>query len=260
MDAPQFAKAVVEEHVSYYQDYVMAGLSTDQSVCDLARLDELAEALRALATAMTAPLTVPAVRDAIVLAHWRAQSYKSEQYVDLWDFCDLLRRGCAVKEIAEACQAVQAKVEQAVPCADYYGTAFQHSHGLSIYFPWQASGSLDQYCQGLSFAKATKWGNFLQSYVKQTARPMRGDTRTKPGEPLAKALEEVKISAAISPLVIPLAADFPGDNRHPPGSDRHPPGSDRHPPGSDRSLSGQGTMKNAPRYFLRRKKDKKAAH
>ena len=32
------------------------------------------------------------VRDLVILAHWRAQSYKFEQYTDLWDFCEELRR------------------------------------------------------------------------------------------------------------------------------------------------------------------------
>ena len=28
----------------------------------------------------------------IIVAHWRAQSFKFEQFTDLWDFCDQLQK------------------------------------------------------------------------------------------------------------------------------------------------------------------------
>jgi hypothetical protein len=261
MGANQLANLIVDKHIEYYQNFATAGLSIDQSVCDLTQIDELAEAIRKLAQTMIDNLSNPAVQNAILLAHWRAQSYKSEQYVDLWDFCDLLQASRPVKEIANACLEVQKIVKNVVRHSAYYGPAFQHSHGISIFFPWKDSGTLQQYCEGLSFAKETKWGAFLQEYVQQTQRRMRGDQRTTPDAPLDKSLEEVKITAAASPLVIPMLSDFPAGSRHPPGSDRQPPGSDRQPPGSDRGLlNKQGSMKNPPRYFLRDKKDKKAVH
>ncbi len=253
MGTNQLAELIVNKHIEYYKNFATAGLSIDQSVCDLTQIDELADAIRELAETMTANLSTPAVQDALLLAHWRAQSYKSEQYVDLWDFCDLLQHNCPVKKIANTCIEVQKIVENVVQHSDYYGPAFQHSHGISVFFPWKDSGALQEYCKGLSFAKDTKWGDFLKEYVKQTVRKMRGDKRTTPDALLDKSLEEVKITAAVSPLMIPVQSDFPAGNRQPPGSDKQPPG-------SDKGLSKQGAMKNPPRYFLRNKKDKTAAH
>ncbi len=259
MGANQLAELIVDKHIEYYRDFATAGLSIDQSVCDLTQIDELAEAIRGLAKTMTDNLSNPAVQNAILLAHWRAQSYKSEQYVDLWDFCDLLQKGCPVKALSNACIEVQKIVENVVQHADYYGPAFQHSHGLSIFFPWKDSGALQEYCKGLSFAKDTKWGNFLKEYVKQTQRKMRGETRTTPDAPLDQSLEEVKITGATSPLVIPVLPDFPADSRQPPSTDKQPPSTDKQPPSTDKGLGKQGTMKNPPRYFLRNKKSKEPA-
>jgi hypothetical protein len=202
---------------------------------------------------MKQSLSKQKVRDAIILAHWKAQSYKSEQYTDLWDFCDWLGRQCRGTKLEGACIQVREIVEgksktdssRVVRDQNYYGPAFQHSHGLSIYFPWKISGSLQKYCDKSVFAKESGWGEFLLKYVEETEVEMRGQSRDgKRGDP-RKSPELVQVSAVDVPIVIPVLPDFPGT--------RQPPGSDKQPPGSDKGLSKQGTMKNQPRYFLRDK-------
>lgn len=65
--------------------------------------------------------------------------------------------------------------EQAVLISCYSGPAFQHSHGLSIYFPWERSAvdnELKQY-NDLEFAKTTGWGVFLEKYLIKSQREAR---------------------------------------------------------------------------------------
>ena len=252
-DAMSVATAVVDRYIGYYRNFASAGLSVDQAVCELTKLDPLTAAIGELAEKMTKYLSDEKVQDAIILAHLKAQSYKSEQYTDLWDFCDWLERKCPEPTIRTKCAKVRAEIDKVVGGnADYYGPAFQHSHGLSVFFPWKDSGSLQDYCKKSAFAKKSGWGEFLLKYVEATQAERRGESRDGRREFNPKVLEPVEISATESPLVIPVLSDFPVDSRQPPGSDKQPPG-------SDKGLSKQGAMKNPPRYFLRNIKDKKAA-
>ena len=50
------------------------------------------------------------------------------------------------------------------------GFAYQHSHGLSIYFPW-AFVSPDY--RNLQFAQVTGWYDFLEKHIKLTQREPR---------------------------------------------------------------------------------------
>jgi hypothetical protein len=88
------AQEIVKKYISYYDDYEVAGASTDQSVCQLAGLGALIPHIQNLAGALIKGLEHTVLRDEIVLAHWEAQSYKTEQYTDLYDFCDRLQRRC----------------------------------------------------------------------------------------------------------------------------------------------------------------------
>ena len=54
---------------------------------------------------------------------------------------------------------------------DYEGIEFQHSHGLSVYFPWSRSASveLDQEpYQQLAFGAESGWAEFLAAYLEST--------------------------------------------------------------------------------------------
>ena len=102
--AVEAAKAIVEEYINYYSTYWVAGLSVTQSALNLKKVDELNRHVNGLASAMerelkrewkdnTGKRTPPKKRtfeNSLLLAHWEAQSYNGEQFVDLYDFCDCL--------------------------------------------------------------------------------------------------------------------------------------------------------------------------
>jgi Clostripain family len=193
---------IVKRYVKYYFDYAVAGVSVDQAACDLSRMEALAAAVNELATALTGN---DAILNAVILAHWRAQSYLLEDYVDLWDFCDLLQAGCGDTQAParEACQKVKnlidtgdaaAKEGPAVLKSCYSGADFQHSHGLSIYFPWV---KISEMYSHLGFAceerptgndcrhkhvrardshgrvKPSPWFAFIQEHIEKSRRPVR---------------------------------------------------------------------------------------
>ncbi len=204
-DSPgEIARALAASYLRFYRDYEIAGLSTDVAVSDLSRIESVAEAVSGLASVLTAPLAELAldgmeeaielgevkgtasspgneartVRDAIVLAHWSAQSYKCDRYADLHDFARQLLRfsaagsGAPWESIRVAANRVLAAIEAAVLTAGTTGPEFQHSHGLSIYFPWSFRDYIPEY-RNLRFAKETGWRKFLEIYLGATRRMRR---------------------------------------------------------------------------------------
>jgi len=187
------AITIVEKYVTFYSDFIPAGRSVDQAACDLTKFEALAEVIKGLADVLIAKLDDAETMRQIVLAHWEAQSYKDDQFVDLYDFCDLLdvgpttydnptgsvvMRGSRVDaDIVKACREVKRILKNDKNGADsavlrscYSGPAVQYSHGLSIYFPW--SHVVDSY-NNLEFATRTNWKEFLCRYIEKTRREMR---------------------------------------------------------------------------------------
>jgi hypothetical protein len=100
MEPSELSGTIVQRYILYYEDYEAAGASTDQAICDVRKFVPVLEpAIRNLANALKAGLDEPALKDAIVMAHWEAQSYKAEQYTDLYDFCDRLQVRCLKQPI-----------------------------------------------------------------------------------------------------------------------------------------------------------------
>jgi hypothetical protein len=215
IEAADLAGVVVQKYTCYYSDYVSAGVSVDLAACDLSRHRGLREAVRYLAALLTnsflsSPQCSPVV-DAVILAHWRTQSYKFEEYVDLWDFCDLLEGACEDEAVQKACRGVkdaiagrgvdssangggyegESAIRQYVLDACFSGPGSQHSHGLSVYFPWVEDRlALNKY-RKLSFPEETGWGSFLSVYVNKTRRAPRRDGKQVPmGVP--RALEGIE--------------------------------------------------------------------
>jgi Clostripain family len=184
------AKAIVGTHVNYYSNFLTAGVSVDLAACDLHpdKIKKLNEKVRDLVNNLLIADEKYQTRrlkerliGAIILAHWKAQSYKFEQYTDLYDFCGELFKALGdlhktdeVTNAQNACQAVLEAIREVVLKAGYCGSEFQYSHGLSVYFPWAKSDTktIIQY-QKLAFSVATKWGEFLYAYVRDTQRPIR---------------------------------------------------------------------------------------
>ncbi len=194
-DSPTLARSLVSQYVRYYSDYDVAGVSVDQAVCNLTLHQKLADAVAALAKVLIKGVKDSATLNRILLAHWRAQSYNAEQYVDLWDFCQqlidpkLIEKGVK-DDINDACKAVQLVIKgdpesSFVIHSCYSGAAFQYSNGVSIYLPWAADTCevkdfppLKQY-KNLAFHKGHKdhtgtgWGTFIQTYLEKARRKVR---------------------------------------------------------------------------------------
>ena len=205
IEEKEFAKAIVKSYISYYDDYEVAGASTDMSVCNLGEFEEkLKPEIENLAQVLIMALDKPELKDAIVLAHWEAQSYKSEQYTDLYDFCERLQLRCIRQpttfaalrkhaldlsrvlqknsdseilkktdrvlaalsrdkkdaegnrqliELIATCDKLNKVIkDNVVSLSCYSGPTFQHSNGLSIFFPWfEDKEALNAYEQ-LAFA------------------------------------------------------------------------------------------------------------
>jgi len=136
-----------------FTDFMTAGYSCDIALCSLypENFERLKKPLQDLVTVLKKGLTpgVSIVKDLILLAHWDAQSFWSENYTDLWDFCACLAKRCndakTGPEIIALCKAVQDALAPEnkrgnpggiVRYADNFGTEYQFARGLSIYFPW----------------------------------------------------------------------------------------------------------------------------
>jgi len=191
-DADLLAIAAVKCFIAYYSDYLSAGVSTDQAAAKLEAFrgeEPIMKNLTTLSVTLADELHKDnrTLRNALVLAHWDAQSFNNEQYVDLYDFCARLlnylpegEQKSPCESIRLCCQGIIESWQQIVLKSDYSGPAYQHAHGLSIYFPWSEL-CLDY--AGLSFAEATKWYDFLKVYIDKTVREVRDDEgRAQQGE------------------------------------------------------------------------------
>jgi len=192
------AEIIVREYVNHYADYDgTAGRSADLAAVDLTRMTDLGEAVNALGTTLNANK----YRDQVTLAHVDTQTYKSEQFVDLHDFCiqtykrfeekEAVRRACrkvvglldgneTVFEGVDAHNDVLTTVESPGRCvirSGCCGFAHQHSYGMSIYFPW--SGVAAEYANlafngGPNAEKARGgWFELITHQVAETRRAAR---------------------------------------------------------------------------------------
>lgn len=238
MNAETYAKKIVETYILYYSDYALSGQSVDLAACDLrdGRCRELKRSVAGLASALKGNLKNNKVKDAILLAHWEAQSYKLDQYTDIIDFCNLLSKRCDDTAVQKACGKVIEAIgngKQIVKKSCYSGPAVQYSYGLSVYFPWN---HLSLHYSLLDFARGTGWGEFLDEYVKETRREQRNhDCTSEPNSVEEMVHNPPSDEIGISP-----------DGSTPLGI-RFTPPDDRFTPPDDRGLSNKsGSMKNLP--------------
>jgi pentapeptide MXKDX repeat protein len=177
------AGAIVKEYVNYYANYWIAGLSVTQSALNVCKVETLREEIDKLAQLMEQQLAgewqangkARQFHDALLLAHWEAQSYNGEQFVDLYDFCHCLELRLEDGGVAEQCRAVQEFLRnEFVLTSCYCGAAYQYSYGVSLYFPWShvapSYWNLD-FCKN---ANSGGWGSFLKTYTLLTRRLPRG--------------------------------------------------------------------------------------
>lgn len=175
------AKAIVDEYVNFYATYWMAGLSVTQSALNVKKVQALREHIDRLAEAMEKELIAEAkkkmlapakrlLENALLLAHWEAQSYNGEQFVDLYDFCDCLEKREPPAAIAQRCNELKQFIKtQFVLKSCYCGATYQYSYGVSIYFPWS---EIAPSYWNLDFVQPNEsgWGSFLKTYTQLTRR------------------------------------------------------------------------------------------
>lgn len=161
--------------LSYFnaRDFNLSGYPLDLALCNLAKgnFTKLKKAMKKLVVALKDNVTKGASngrgQELILLAHWDAQSYWGENYTDLFDFCRCLRARCGnnvkLGKLSTACSKVMKELEPRqlgkeatkdksaaererlereerfkglVIFSRNFGSAYQYSHGLSVYFPW----------------------------------------------------------------------------------------------------------------------------
>ncbi len=204
--APETVGAeIVRQFVGSYSDYALVNVASHSALTSLDRIHLLAEPVRRLSQLLIASIDDPDVWRPTVLAHWEAQSYKDEEYVDLGDFCDRLRAHIADPAVQSACSATLEALGQVVVLSCVSGSTFQYSTGLSVYFPWchdavkrppdsTGTSPLDSY-QKLEFSRQTGWGEFLDAYLVATRRePPR---RRVGSYPASEAYESMAIRPSV---------------------------------------------------------------
>lgn len=175
MSPEALARTVVERYIRYYKDFAHAGLSVDISACNVGATGVLADSVRKLTNSLKAALAEDKdshiFKDALVMSHWEAQTYKHDQYTDLYDYCQVLISRCNNPAVTAACQEVMDIIQKRIVVKSCYcGADFQYSHGLSIYFPWSVvSGAYRE----LDFAQETGWHEFIEACVNATRRAPR---------------------------------------------------------------------------------------
>ena len=205
------ADFIVKDYVRFYYDYHLGGMSVDQSIIKLSRIGDLRRAIDRLARALIREFNRESpgknkeysergkpFQDAVLLAHWAAQSYGGESCVDLYDFCNLLQQRWRQYEdekdadsVAACCERVKRVIakgdERLIQNSCFSGAAAQYSHGVSLYFPWSEADYAPSYAE-LDFSKDSIWPRFLATYLKATQRPPR-DKEIKPSKPSQPAAD-----------------------------------------------------------------------
>jgi len=187
------AKYIVEKYQDFYVPYISGGVSIDQSVLEVKKIDDVKKKMFTLVGALMDDLQTDdhnkdedylqkktAMKNALLLAHWDAQSYNGELFVDLRDFCEqLIARYKEFKVESDAsakCLEVIKAINQMVVETCIAGSAFQFSYGLSIYFPWAV---LSPSYRNLAFPKETGWLDYLMRYHIATRRKSREHTTVR---------------------------------------------------------------------------------
>jgi hypothetical protein len=119
------------------------------------------------------------VLDSVVLARWKAQSFKGGVYVDLVDFCihleNQLPNGHEVGRLCEKLRELVGNGKRVVVASYQTGRDNQHATGLCVYFPYQAADYKVEY-DNLALAQRTGWGRAVHSYLRATRRPRRNES------------------------------------------------------------------------------------
>ena len=171
MSARDLASRIVRRYIESYDSRA----NVTQAACDLAKSENLGDAIDELAATLKAEMADAAVKTTILTARSQVQSYEKPEYVDLYDLCGLIAANCQSTKVGAAC----AKVQQAIAKGGYVvangskGRGVADSHGVSIYFPDRAtsvSAPISPLYANLDFAKRLEWADFLRAWLQSLRR------------------------------------------------------------------------------------------
>ena len=204
LDCRQLVEQLYELSSSNGLDFMLSGYSQDLALINLDpdKFLPLTKAIKELVIQLKSALTDESCRakQLIQLAHLESQSYYSESYTDLYDFCLCLHRSCEVESLNNlkaACKDVITALElkssedierfdNIVVRSSHFGSLYQHSHGLSVYFPWtrplgDLKGDVLERYSDYKFTKELEedsWLSFLELYFEATKREARNPVDT----------------------------------------------------------------------------------
>jgi hypothetical protein len=182
MTPQELAVLIVEKYLASYG----ADSDVTQAACDLGKCEALAGAMDKLAKVLIPGFSDPIIRGAIFESRDQVQDYDVEDYVDLYNFCDLLAGKAPDGAVRTACQNVLDAVRKPgfVLDSGYKGSKMQHSYGVSVYFPRKDISLL---YATLDLTKDIAWERFLKKYSEETRQPDRGETVRPAGPPRTRA-------------------------------------------------------------------------
>lgn len=209
--APIYPEKLVRKIFAYVlhnsSDFILAGHSFQLTLCDLNKVSDMTGPLKALSRDLVTGMDDAAVRNLILLAHWKSISYWGESYTDLSDFCFCLKQLCDEHDktpdslaatISADCDKVRELLEEGddklIVRTEFAGPTYQYSHGLSVYFPW--AEPLDNFLKvyrEYNF-QATAWHKFLDAYFRET---LRETFRAEPGRPALRQTAEEELNEDI---------------------------------------------------------------
>jgi hypothetical protein len=169
MTAEELGVVIVKKYLASYD----AESNVTQAACDLSKCDRLAGTMDRLAEALTPGFSDPAIRAAIFESRDQAQSYEVEDYIDLYNFCDLLQQKVGSGAVQKAANDVMDAVRAPGYVLDsgYKGSSMQHSYGVSVYFPRKEISPL---YATLDLTKEIAWEGLLKKYSEEKRQPDRG--------------------------------------------------------------------------------------
>jgi hypothetical protein len=199
--APKLIESLYKLSYHNAKDFMLSGYSLDLALCSLdpQRYEGLTSAIERLVIELKKGLNDPNTNEPkrlIQLAHLESQSYFAENYTDLYDFCSLLSENCkssALDGIKEACEMVMQSLKPKLDTelndfkgivvhSRHFGSQYQYSHGLSVYFPWSEPlgdpkksvlTKYEQYAFTKTLGSENSWLSFLKLYFEKTQRPAR---------------------------------------------------------------------------------------
>ncbi|MEN6370493.1 MAG: clostripain-related cysteine peptidase [Armatimonadota bacterium] len=156
MGSTELGTVIAQEYVNAYVNKY----SVTQSVIELSKLHDVAQAADDFATAVIPHMTEDAA--ALRTARTNAQSYAFDYYKDIIDYAALINQLIPDSAVSAAYSKLQTALGSAVVYENHTGDSVDRSHGLSIYVP-EPGDYIERYGT-LSFSKDfPNWASMIQA-------------------------------------------------------------------------------------------------